>query len=154
MEAVADVRNALSFTVINACCVPISTPELIINVDATQLTCGDVRGSGIEAAYVGDRSRNFKVEPMRGENDLTEFFVEYYATINASGGRARPIYIIKDAAMKDGEIAVHEVTGIGAGTHPGETGFLVFCKSRIPKLEFHKWYIRIILVQELRTLVK
>ncbi|KAJ1426029.1 hypothetical protein B484DRAFT_397718 [Ochromonadaceae sp. CCMP2298] len=48
--------------------------------------------------------------------------------------------------MKDGEIAVHEVMGIGAGTHPGETGFLVFCKSRVPKLDFYKWYIRIILL--------
>jgi hypothetical protein len=141
MEAVADVRNALSFAVMNACCVPISTPELIINVDATQFTCGDVKGSGIEAAYVGKRPRNLKVEPVKGASSLTEFFIKYYATINANGGRARPIYILKDAAMKDGEIRVHEVTGIGARTHPGEAGFLVFCKSLVPKLDFYKWYI-------------
>jgi hypothetical protein len=46
-EALADPRNALSFATVNACCVPISTPELIINVDATQFTCGDIKARGV-----------------------------------------------------------------------------------------------------------
>jgi transposase len=155
MEAIADVRNALSFATMNACCVPISTPELIINVDATQFTCGDVKGSGAQAAYVGKRPRNLKVQPKKGESGLTSYFIKYYATISAAGGRARPIYIIADDQMKEQAIDVHEVTGIGAGTHPGETAYIVFCKSRVPQLEFYKWYVRIILVpwvQELREI--
>jgi transposase len=153
--ALADVRNALSFAVMNACCVPISTPELIINVDATQFTCGDVKARGSKAAYIGKRPRNLKVAPIAGESGLTSFFIKLYATINAAGGQARPIYIYADPEMKDGEIDVHEVIGIGAGTSPRETAFIVFSKTRVPQLAFYKWYFRMVLVpwvQELREI--
>jgi transposase len=153
--AIEDVRNALSFATMNCCCVPISCAELIINVDATQFTCGDTKGSGCKAAYVGQRPRNLQVMPKTGESGLTNYFIKYYATISAAGGQARPIYIIADHDMVDQEIDVHEVKGIGAGSSPAETAFLVFCKTRVPQLEFYKWYIRIVLVpwvQELREI--
>ncbi|KAJ1418822.1 hypothetical protein B484DRAFT_400370 [Ochromonadaceae sp. CCMP2298] len=121
--ALADPRNALSFATTNACCVPMSTPELIINVDATQFTCGDMKARRTKAAFIGPRPSNVKVA-------------------------ARP-------EMRDQEIDVHEVLGIGAGTSPKETAFIVFSKTRVPQLEFYKWYIRFILVpwvQELREI--
>jgi hypothetical protein len=153
-KALADPRNALSFATMNACCVPLSTPELIINVDATQFTCGDTKARGTKAAFVGKHPRNVKVKAIKSDC-LTSYFIKYYATNNAAGGQARPIYILADHEMRDQEIDVHEVLGIGAGTSPKETAFIVFSKTRVPQLEFYKWYIRMILVpwvQELREI--
>jgi hypothetical protein len=152
-RACEDVRNSLSFAVMNACCVPLSTPELIINVNATQFTCGDKATQPTTVVYTGKRPKQLKTEPTGGSQGLTNYFIKYYATINAAGDQARSIYILADDNMLPGEIDVKEVAGIGAGASSKEISYLVYSKTRCPTVEFYKWYIRIVLipwVQELR----
>ncbi|KAJ1394977.1 hypothetical protein B484DRAFT_439069, partial [Ochromonadaceae sp. CCMP2298] len=137
--AIEDVRNALSFCVMNCCCVPLTTPQLIINVDATQFTVGDRKAEPTKVVYTGKRPKQLKAEPTKGQSGLTAYFIKYYATINAAGDQARSVYIIADDNMLPGEIDVREVTGLGAGASSKEISYLIFCKTRVPTIEFYKW---------------
>jgi transposase len=153
-EAVHDPRNALSFAAMNACCVPMSTPELIINVDATQFTVGDKDYAPPKAVWCGKRPDNVKVMPKKGDG-LTSYFVKYYATITAAGAQADPIYIVADDGMAVNDIHVNEVIGIGAGPSPREKAWIVFSKTRVPRIDFYKWYLKMVFipwVQELRQI--
>ncbi|KAJ1419561.1 hypothetical protein B484DRAFT_466098 [Ochromonadaceae sp. CCMP2298] len=152
-EAVHDPRNALSFAAMNACCVPMSTPELIINVDATQFSVGDKAWAPPKAVWCEKRPDNLKVVPKR--SGMTNYFIKYYANITAAGAQADPIYIVADEGIAVKDFRAEQVISIGARSSPREKGWVVFAKTRVPKIDFYKWYLKIFFVpwvQELRQI--
>jgi hypothetical protein len=61
---------------------------------------------------------------------LTGHFVKFDGCVTVGGMSAPPIYILADDNMKEGEIDVHEVPGLGLGTDVNGLGYIVFAKTR------------------------
>ena len=57
--ATADIRNSVSFAVMNKYMVPLTQPALILNVDATQFTVGEKHGK-IQIKYVESSKNSLK----------------------------------------------------------------------------------------------
>ena len=94
VKAVADIRNAISFGVMNQLMVNIVNPALIINSDATQYESAMDSSENVNIVYVKklpseqlDRGYKIgnKVLPNEQSISLTQFFIKYYLLISAVG---------------------------------------------------------------------
>jgi hypothetical protein len=144
-EARQDVRNAVSFAVMNALVVPMTSPELIINADATQYTVGG-GVDNTQVKYCGEIKGPIKTLPEKMDGGLTSYFIKHYATINALGFSSDPVYIASDDSMGVEDFDVHSVQGLSNSTDPRAKGYLCFMNTRTPNAAFYEWYMRSVLV--------
>jgi hypothetical protein len=147
-DAQGDIRNAVSFAVMNSLMVPLTEPDLIINSDATQYTVG----GGAKRVQVIMISRDeaqegpIKSKPQKSDGGLMAYFKKHYATVSAMGCSATPVFMATDDNMKVDDIDVYAVPGLGNGTDVGCEGLLVFLKTRVPTIPFYIWFIKEVLV--------
>jgi hypothetical protein len=157
-KACADVLNCASFAAACHLMVPKVHPALNLNVDASIMAAGYNSEKKFEVNYLKEEGQvrgNLKANPVQEKSSgINLFFIKYYCCISAAGYAARPVLIIADDRMKEGEIDVHRVAGLGVSTSPGSYGYIVFCKSRTPPQKFFEWFFEgefIHFVRELRA---
>ena len=106
---------------------------------------GWTRCFGRNSAFLHPRTwekSNLKGLPRAEKNSgITGFFVKYYALISNGGFTHDPIFILADDRMGEAEIDAHAIPGLGTTTAPGNRGWLVFCKRRVPPNDFYKWFL-------------
>ena len=148
--ACEDIRNAVSFAVMNHVMVPLTNPWNIANLDASQFTVGNAKGKltvwyctdeDLEEEKKNDTTppqKCLKIRPKKARG-LVSFFIKYYLLIFADGTQAAPIYVVADKMMGDEDFDVYEVMGIGIGTDIGSKGYVVFCKTRCGNKGFYRW---------------
>jgi hypothetical protein len=141
--AVASVRNAVAFAVMNAVMVPKCKQALLLNPDGTTMTVGIDPSGLVKVFYSGNRPASLKVLPEPGDGGLL-YSIKFYLLINGMGDQSPPIYVIQDKAMEAEALEVHKVPGLGLGTNM-EYGYVLFCHSRCGNLAFYKWFITEIL---------
>ena len=96
--ATADIRNSVSFAVMNKYMVPLTQPALILNVDATQFTVGEKHGTN-NVKYVESSKNSLKVLPKSTSDSSVSYFIKYFLLIAADGSAADPVYVIADGNM-------------------------------------------------------
>ena len=145
--AVADVRNAVSFAAMNQLMSPLVNPHLILNADATQFTVGDTGADNQQVKYCGKRgTQPLKVQPIKQNNGIVKYSIKYLLLISAAGYQADPVYILADDNMGLNDLDVQRVAGLGIGTDIGNSGYVVFCKTRCCNIAFYDWFNRYILL--------
>lgn len=147
--ATADKLNAVSTAIAHYLMVPLTVPQLIINMDATSFETGGGLTDGVEVIYdplVQPRDEPLKVPAQKGKS-LTKYFVKYYLAINATGISGPAVYVCADENMREGDIDVHEVQGLGVGTDITASGWIVFSKTRSVNEAFYKWWFETMFVK-------
>ena len=119
-------------------------PHLIGNVDATQYTF-KLGSKGAKVIW-NKKPKQFKSFAKKQTVEGC-YFVKYYLCIFAGGTVGPAVYIIADPNMKEGEIKVQSVPGLGIGTDVTNSGHIVFVKERgsLPKA-FYEWWVKECLV--------
>ena len=155
-KATGDKINAISVAVAHFLMMPLSDPNITINADGTSYQTGGGLTDKVRIVYDPEeqakRGMPLKVLPVKGSSH-TAFFVKFYLCMTATGTTAPPIYIVADNNMKEGEIDVHEIPGLGIGTEVNSGGYIVFAKTRAVNENFYRWWfasIYIIFVEALR----
>jgi hypothetical protein len=118
--AVADVRNAVSFGVMNQLMVPMTHPSLILNSDATQYKVGYNSDDKVLVKYIkngtdSDEKDHLVVLPSEGSNQsggITAYFIKFYSLL-ACGSASNPVFMIAEESLGDDEIRVIEVPYLG-----------------------------------------
>jgi hypothetical protein len=150
----SDVRNLVSFAAANHWMINNVNKNLYINADATQFQVGgSLKQNKRVKAYKGRNSNlhPYKVLPSKDEN-LTCFFIKYYAMISLEGFLADPIFIIADESMEKDVIDCYSITGLGIGTDPANKGYLVFCKDRCLCNDYYEWILRVCLIDFIKKI--
>ena len=141
--ATADKRNSISVAVALQLMTRLTRPELLINADGTVFqTSGGLTNSVkvlYNAAAQKSKGTSLKVDAVKGAS-LTAYFVKFYLCMNATGSTAPPVFILADDHMKESEIDVHLVKGMGIGTDLNADGWVVFAKTRSVNPEFYRWW--------------
>ena len=141
--ATADKLNAVSVAAAHFLMMPLTSPHLVINSDGTSFQTGGGQTELVEVIYDPEVHKENK-EPLKvlpeNSGSLTANFVKFYLCINATGSSAPPVYIVADKNMKEGEISVHEVMGMGIGTDLNAIGYIVFAKTREVNEKFYHWW--------------
>jgi hypothetical protein len=138
-----DTRNLVSFAAANHYMVSKTPHQLLINSDATQFQVGGLLTKKMAVKIkIGRKSSidPMKVLPEKNE-ELSAFFIKYYAIMSAGGYLSDPIFIIADPSMDAGDIDVYDVKGLGIGIDASNKGTLVFCKDRTLCNEYYDWLI-------------
>jgi hypothetical protein len=141
--AESDIRNLVSFAAANHWMTSNCNHKLYINADATQFQFGGCLKQTTKVKAYNGRNANthpYKVLPSENEN-LTSFFIKYYAIISLGGYVADAIFIVADESMEKDSIDSYEVSGLGVGADPSNKGYLVFCKDRSLCGAFYEWMI-------------
>ncbi len=103
---------------------------LVLNINGTQYTVDtDSKSTEIKYIEIVD-TKSLKAAPRSGERDIVSFFIKFYLLISAGGLSADPVNVIQDGNMKDGDIDVHRVEGLGMTNNIGTYGYVVYCKTR------------------------
>jgi transposase len=142
-NAEMDTRNLVSFAAANHYMVSKTPHQLLINSDATQFQVGGLLTKKMAVKIkIGRKSSidPMKVLPEKNE-ELSAFFIKYYAIMSAGGYLSDPIFIIADPSMDAGDIDVYDVKGLGIGIDASNKGTLVFCKDRTLCNEYYDWLI-------------
>ena len=141
--ATADKLNAVSVAAAHFLMMPLTSPHLVINADGTSFQTGGGQTELVSVVYDPEvhkgNDQPLKVLPEKSVS-LTAYFVKFYLCINATGSSAPPVYICADKNMKEREIDVHEVMGLGIGTDLTAVGYVVFAKTRGVNEEFYHWW--------------
>jgi hypothetical protein len=150
--ATSSVRNAVAFAAMNELVVPLCTPVLILNVDATQFTVGaDDNGKILVKYFERVPGKPLKVLPRKGDGGLF-YTIKYYCLVSAMGYASFPVFVIANKSMDEHAIDVHRVEGLGIGTSVNEHGYVIFCKSRLGNRAFFDWFILILLIPWVKDL--
>jgi hypothetical protein len=148
--ACADKRNAVSTAVAHSIMMPMTSIHLSINADGTSFNTAGQTTSSIKVIFDPEEQKRkggpLKVMPQRG-TQLTGHFVKYYGCVTAGGMSGAPIYIVADNNMKNEEIDVYEVAGLGLGTEVNNVGYVVFAKTRTVNEEFYRWWFTDIFIK-------
>jgi hypothetical protein len=148
INAVADVRNTLSFAVMNNLMVPMVHPYLILNSDASQFGVGFDVNEKVVVMYVDKRGDlNLKAAPNKTDSGITMFFIKWYLLISAGGICGTPVYIIADETVPKGQFRPHKVRNMGYNVGVDNFAWVVFCYSRSCNLEFYKWFNNVVLFE-------
>lgn len=62
------------------------------------------------------------------------------------------MFVVADENMKKEDIDVHEVSGLGIGTHIGAKGYIVICDTRQCNVAFYRWFNKTILIPTVNEL--
>jgi hypothetical protein len=142
--AESDIRNLVSFAAANHYMISHVNSNLLINSDATQFQVGGELKKKTQVKVY--RGRNTHQQPMKTlpskDENLTAFFIKYYATISCGGYLADPIFIVADENMKTNEIDHYVVSGLGIGPDASNKGYIVFCKDRSLCNTFYDWVLK------------
>ena len=148
-KATGDKINAISVAAAHHLMMPLTDPNITINADATSYQTGGGLTDKIRIIYDPEeqakRGVPLKVMPEKGTS-LVAFFVKFYLCMTAAGTTAPPIYIVADSNMKEGEIDVYEVPGLGIGTEINSGGYIVFAKTGSVNENFYRWWFTSIYV--------
>ena len=155
-EACADIRNFVSFAAA-AFLMRFVSRYLTFNADCTQFHITGAGTAKETVHYIPEEDENGKVKrahhqvvPKKGESqDLTSFFVKWFAIVNAGGQSGTPVFIVSDPGMKDGDFQPYLVDGLGykPGANEKWQGWLVFSKTRCPPPAFYRWFFKNILIE-------
>jgi hypothetical protein len=153
--AVADIRNAISFGVMNQIMVNAVHPSLILNSDATQYAAALDCHENVQVIFVaksdphqldrGDKIGN-NVLPDNIVGSLVQFFIKYYLLMNALGNISTPVYIIADEEIPVGQFRAFEVQSLAHGVSVNDTAYVVLCKSRAGNEAFYIWFNQYIMI--------
>ena len=148
-KATGDKINAISVAAAHFLMMPLTDPNITINADGTSYQTGGGLTDKVRIVYDPEeqakRGVPLKVMPEKGVS-LTAFFVKFYLCMTAAGTTAPPIYIVADTNMKEGEIDVYEVPGLGIGTEINSGGYIVFAKTRAVNENFYCWWFNSIYI--------
>jgi hypothetical protein len=129
---------------------PMTSIHLAINADGTSFQTAGQTTSSVKVIFDPEEQKRkggpLKVLPQPG-TQLTAHFVKFYGCVTVGGMSAAPIYILADDNMKEGEIDVYEVAGLGLGTEVNNVGYVVFAKSRTVNEEFYRWWFTDIFIK-------
>lgn len=154
-EACADIRNFVTYAAAAWMMRDINR-YLCFNADATQFCISGAGTSKEKVKWVQEEDEDgnkikphHQVVPEKGAaNDLTSFFVKWFALVNAGGHCATPVFIVADPAMPKDKFDAYPVDGLGFEKGAGKyMGWLVFCQTRCPPVAFYKWFFETVLVQ-------
>ena len=149
--ACADVRNAVSFAVMNQLVLQDYKvkADLILNVDGTAFTVGKDAGRRERVKLVRNKKpKNMptKVRLQTNKPNRLPYTQKAHILISAGGFQAAPIYIVPDSKMPKDDIDVHKVSGLGVGTDVLNHGYVVFLQSRCGNAAFFTWFTEVVLV--------
>ena len=140
IKACNDVRNAVSFCAMNYLKETVVPPELNFNVDFSQYNPTTADGTKTTAKVCGStKGHALKGGPTPGQQ-LTAYFIKWYALISSSGIADDPLFVVGDDHMNPEDIDVHVVPGLSLSTHVGGRGTVVFCHSRLCNQKFFHWW--------------
>jgi transposase len=149
VKAVADIRNAVSFGIMNSIIVPNVHQALILNSDATQYAVNIDSDENVVVKYIkreddsklerGDKRPN-KVLPAEESTNLMQYFIKYYLLMSAIGTVSYPVFMIADDTLPESTFVVQEFPCLGYGVSIHDKGYLVICKTRAGNISFYKWF--------------
>ena len=140
-----DVRSFITFAAAALLVSKMCKPELIINMDSTQLACMPTKEKKIKSVY---RTRAIVQEPSFQQpiavqevqgTKLTQFYIKTFHIISAGGYSAEPIYVLADENLATGAMEIFKVPGLGMSTLPENYGYVIFSKHRGCCASFYKW---------------
>jgi hypothetical protein len=137
--ACEDIRNSVSFIVMNAYMDALVPYGLKLNADATQFSVGGDPNLKVKVVYKS-KTGPLKADPSEKPDNNLAYSIKYYMLMSAGGHLADPIFIIADPNMPEQQIDNYAVIGLGISTSPGAVGHVVFSKSRIPDEAFYRWF--------------
>ena len=141
--ATANKYNAVSVAVAHHLVMPLTNPDIAVNVDGTSYHTGGALTDKIQVIYDPEeqkaRGGPLKVLPVKG-SCLTAYFVKFYLCMYSTGTTTPPIYICADDHVVAGEIDDHLVPDLGIGTDLRADGYVVFAKTRSVNEEFYRWW--------------
>jgi len=139
IDAVADLRNFVTYAAMLYLMAHISPHQLHLNLDATQFTVGYDSDQNIQVKYMkSEEGAPLKTAPLQNKNEgITSYFIKYYMLMSASGNVADPVYVVADDNMEENVIDVHEVPGLSLGVGFSKA-YIVFCKTRGCNRQFYE----------------
>ena len=114
-----------------------------VNFDASSDKVGDRNDQGSEAKFIGkvQQGKSFKVKKREGKKGITAYFIKTMVIMNDDGLFGPKVHMFANANMKEDEMDVHEVKGIGiTKALDSDSSYVVFCKSRNMHEAFYSWY--------------
>lgn len=144
IEACEDVRNAITFAAMNAVVVPLSRPELIMNMDATSFQVGRCYGRPEKAVYKDKRSESVKMKGNKSNTGLP-FSIKYYMLYTAKGDVAPPVYVIADHNLDKEDCSVYIVPGLGLTNLTN--GYVIFSHTRCGNEKMYE-FLNVTIIRE------
>lgn len=142
VEAVADPRNAITYSRgVESTCRG-RRRELIGNFDSTQF-CG--KGSDVLVL----RSVNTPTEVESRyiyEGPGMAVFVKYVSTFFANGFGLSPLFIVANENIPDDQFIIEKVPLLSHSTNPADFGYIAFSKTRAGNSELWVWFFLNIII--------
>jgi hypothetical protein len=120
---------------------PMTSIHLAADADGTSFQTAGQTTSSVRVIFDPEEQKRkgspLKIMPQPG-TQLTGHFVKFYGCATVGGMSAAPICIFADDNMKEEEIDVYEVVGLGRRTEVNGVGYVVSARSRSVNEEFNR----------------
>jgi hypothetical protein len=145
--AEGDPRNAYSMVCMASAFCQQLRPEMICNWDATQFV---IQSDGDNTLlYVKDEDDEAPLT-MQGSGELG-FAIKLYHLHNAYGNPGPAVLVIADDGLKEDDVKIYRVPGLGNTAAVGDVGHVCFTKTRCGNTEFYRWYAKEIVAPFIKT---